>query len=376
MKKIEFTRIVALVAVVLMLLTLCACGGNNSVGGTESESKTETETETETEIFFDYMGSTLSDYLNVADYKNTEIKYTETVVSRQEAIDYTEEMLTYYGIYNEETGRPTETGDIICMDYKGLLDGEEFSGGTAKDQFIQLAGTGGYIEGFAAGLVGVTPGQTVTLDLKFPEDYKEELAGRDVVFEVTVNYIQDYTMTDEIAKEYFPNVADTAEAFLDKVQKDLYDQIHGEDAMKQIAWDTILENSTVISLPEEAVKYYYDNYVEYYKEAAENNKCTYEEYLEDESITDEMLRNNANECVKNDIVFYTIIKNEELSVTDEEYTEYLKEIADTNGTTSENIEKYYGKEYIKQSMLYEEVLDIIYKSNTFVKDTSKTETGE
>ena len=82
MKKIEFTRIVALVAVVLMLLTLCACGGNNSVGGTESESKTETETETETEIFFDYMGSTLSDYLNVADYKNTEIKYTETVVSR------------------------------------------------------------------------------------------------------------------------------------------------------------------------------------------------------------------------------------------------------------------------------------------------------
>lgn len=146
--------------------------------------------------------------------------------------------------------------------------------------------------------------------------------------------------------------------------------------MKQIAWDTIMENSTVISLPEEAVKYYYDNYVEYYKEAAENNKCTYEEYLEDESITDEMLRNNANECVKNDIVFYTIIKNEELSVTDEEYTEYLKEIADTNGTTSENIEKYYGKEYIKQSMLYEEVLDIIYKSNTFVKDTSKTETGE
>ena len=356
MKKIEFTRIVALVAVFLMLITLCACGGNNSVGGTESESKTETETETE--IFFDYMGSTLSDYLNVADYKNTEIKYTETVVSRQEAIDYTEEMLAYYGIYNEETGRPTETGDIICMDYKGLLDGEEFSGGTAKDQFIQLAGTGGYIEGFAAGLVGVTPGQTVTLDLKFPEDYKGELAGRDVVFEVTVNYIQDYTMTDEIAKEYFPNVADTAEAFLDKVQKDLYDQIHGEDAMKQIAWDTILENSTVISLP------------------AENSNYTYEEYLEAESITDEMLRNNANECVKNDIIFYTIIKNEGLSVTDEEYTEYLEEIADANGTTSENIEKYYGKEYIKQSMLYEEVLDIIYNSNTFVKDTSETEMGE
>ena len=146
--------------------------------------------------------------------------------------------------------------------------------------------------------------------------------------------------------------------------------------MKQIAWDTILENSTVISLPEEAVKYYYDNYVEYYKEIAENSNYTYEEYLEAESITDEMLRNNANECVKNDIIFYTIIKNEGLSVTDEEYTEYLEEIADANGTTSENIEKYYGKEYIKQSMLYEEVLDIIYNSNTFVKDTSETEMGE
>ena len=105
-----------------------------------------------------------------------------------------------------EVDRPAQNGDIVNINYVGTLDGEEFEGGAdTSDAGTDLElGAGMFIEGFEEGLIGAKAGEEKVLNLKFPEDYYEDLAEKDVVFTVTVNRVQEKVvpeLTDEFVTE-------------------------------------------------------------------------------------------------------------------------------------------------------------------------------
>lgn len=89
---------------------------------------------------------------------------------------------------SSSNGSVASNGDIVKVDFVGKMDGEAFSGGSATGQLIEL-GAGMYIEGFEEGIVGMELGETKNVDLTFPENYYEELAGKAVTFEITVTDI-------------------------------------------------------------------------------------------------------------------------------------------------------------------------------------------
>ena len=76
-------------------------------------------------------------------------------------------------------------GDIVKVNFVGKLDGKAFSGGSANGQVIEL-GAGMYIPGFEEGIIGMKLGETKNVELTFPTNYYEDLAGKAVVFEITV----------------------------------------------------------------------------------------------------------------------------------------------------------------------------------------------
>ena len=85
--------------------------------------------------------------------------------------------------------------DLVNIDYVGTKDGVEFDGGSAEGYILGI-GTGTFIDGFEEGLIGVQTGQTVELSLTFPDTYSNtDLAGQDVIFTVTVNYIAEMNDT-------------------------------------------------------------------------------------------------------------------------------------------------------------------------------------
>lgn len=90
-------------------------------------------------------------------------------------------------------GREVKDGDTVNIDYTGYKDGEAFDGGSTNGAGADLEiGSGTYIDGFESGLIGKKVGDTVDLDLTFPENYgAEDLAGADVTFTVTINGIYD-----------------------------------------------------------------------------------------------------------------------------------------------------------------------------------------
>ena len=86
-----------------------------------------------------------------------------------------------------------EDGDTVNIDYVGTVDGTEFDGGSTGGMGTDLTiGSGLYIDDFEDQLVGSHPGDEVKVTVTFPEDYgKEDLNGKEAVFDVTVNGIYE-----------------------------------------------------------------------------------------------------------------------------------------------------------------------------------------
>ena len=106
---------------------------------------------------------------------------------------YTEDTDTTESTYLTDTSLTIENGDTVNIDYVGSIDGVEFSGGNTYGYGADLViGSGTYIDDFEEQLIGAHPGDTVEVNVTFPEDYgNEELNGKDALFEVTINGIYE-----------------------------------------------------------------------------------------------------------------------------------------------------------------------------------------
>ncbi len=146
--------------------------------------------------------SVVSDYrdkvIKVGDYKNFSYDAFVEEVTDEELADYYEDVLTYckqvglsyYEKDDSRDGTEIKDGDTVNIDYTGYLDGEAFEGG-ADTGFDLTIGSNRFIDGFESSLVGKKVGETVDINVTFPDPYDNnpDMAGKPVVFTVKINYI-------------------------------------------------------------------------------------------------------------------------------------------------------------------------------------------
>jgi trigger factor len=127
--------------------------------------------------------------------------------------------------------RAAAEGDQVKINFKGLMDGEAFEGGSAEDMPLVL-GSKRMIEGFESGLVGMVREEKRTLELKFPDDYRvDELAGKPVTFDVEVNEVAEQLLP-EVDEEFAKTFG--AQEGVDKLKQDIRDNMQRE--LKQRTW--------------------------------------------------------------------------------------------------------------------------------------------
>ena len=203
-------KAVALLLCVSMMMTLNACGKTNK----DNTQGTETVAETETEVIPSSADITYDagDYVSLGDYMNMEVTLDKDYQVTDDMVKnyVNNNVIANYPYYVESDKTVVENGDVANIDYEGLLDGEAFDGGTAQDYDLEI-GSGSFIDGFEDGLIGAEVGKETDLNLTFPEDYgNSDLAGKEVVFKVTVNAIkekQDITY-DTLTDEYVTYLSD------------------------------------------------------------------------------------------------------------------------------------------------------------------------
>ena len=136
-------------------------------------------------------GELKNEFVSISQYKGVEIEKQEVKEITDEAVD--EEInrrLEAKATSVDVTDRAVEKGDTANINYVGKKDGVAFDGGSADNHPLEI-GSGAFIPGFEDGIIGHKIGETFDLPLKFPEGYKNaDLAGKDVIFTVTINSIQ------------------------------------------------------------------------------------------------------------------------------------------------------------------------------------------
>ncbi len=107
-----------------------------------------------------------------------------------------------YSLRGEE--EPAQEKDAVTIDFVGRIDGEEFAGGKAED-FNLVLGSGQFIQGFEAQLIGSKAGEQRLVTVTFPQDYPDaNLAGKEAQFEVNVKEVKqpdEITLDDTLARK-------------------------------------------------------------------------------------------------------------------------------------------------------------------------------
>ncbi len=123
----------------------------------------------------------------------------------EEDVDRSIESLRRQRVSWQPVERAARDGDRLLVDFKGTVEGRPLEGGEATNFYLVLGG-GGLMEGFEAGLGGVTAGEQRRLELTMPQTHpKPELAGKPVVFDVSVREVAEPVLpevNDDLARQY------------------------------------------------------------------------------------------------------------------------------------------------------------------------------
>jgi len=300
------------------------------------------------------------------------------LVTKKEAVEVTDEMVDAKvkdtlksRARKVEVERAAEMGDTANIDFDGYLDGEPFDGGKAEGFDLEL-GSNTFVPGFEEQVVGMQLGEEKDIDITFPENYVENLAGKSVVFKVKLNsltvselpeldddFVQDISEFDTV-DEY---KADLREE-LSKEEQDRVDTKFRTDIMEMAC------NNLVVDIPETMIMEKVDEMLRNYASqfGINDKEISTEELMKlmgvDDETVETALRPSAVAQVKQDMLFEAIVEAEKLDVTDEELDEYVKGAAQTVGARPEDIINHFGLGYIKAEFLKEKASRIIIETAT------------
>jgi trigger factor len=262
---------------------------------------------------------------------------------------------------------PAEDGDVVVIDFAGSVDGVEFEGGKAENHSLEL-GSGSFIPGFEAQLVGHKAGETLNVEVTFPEEYQAaDLAGKDAVFVTTIHEVkakETPELDDEFAKDVDDEVENLAE-LKEKFQKELTEQkaTAAQEAKEEAAIQAAVENAEVVDLPEEMVheevhrsmNEFFGNLQRqgidpqtYYQITGTSEQDLHDQYAKD-----------AETRVKTNLVIEAIAKTEDFEVNDSEIEEELKSLSEQYNIPVEQIKTMLSTDMLKHDILMKKAVEAI-----------------
>lgn len=288
--------------------------------------------------------------------------------------------------YTEVTDRPVQEGDVVNIDYTGKKDGKAFDGGTASGYDLTI-GSNTFIDGFEDGLIGAKVGETLDLNLTFPEDYySEDLAGQEVVFTVTVNSIKEFPeITDDLIKEITNGDYTTVDDYKAYLKDQLVQQKEDarESAIRSQILTKLMDTCTVDSDPDGLFDYYtalykrqYQTYASYYginlKDMVESSGMTMDDFNTE-------LEKEARVEMDQELILEAIEEKEKLEISDEEYDQSVEEQAEKLGYTDvDQFKESVDQEEFTRYLLMEKALKFVEDNSVITQegDEAVTEGAE
>ncbi len=239
--------------------------------------------------------------------------------------------------------RPVQMGDHIVLDFEGFVDGKPFEGGKAEDYDLQL--------------VGAETGEEREINVTFPENYAQPLAGKPAVFKIKVKSVKEPELPeldDELAKDI--SDFDTMAEYIDHVREDLKKKFETEQessyagSLMQAAIDNL-----EVDIPEPMVEEKLDEQLRNYAASmgmpANTSKEQILEAMQiDEKTFQAVMRPQAEFEIKVDLLLDAIIKEEQIGIEESEIAQAYEDMAKEYGMETEQIKAYINEDILKQDL--------------------------
>jgi len=247
-------------------------------------------------------------------------------------------------------------GDYVNIDYVGTIDGVEFEGGSSNGQgYYATAGSEEFIDDFLTQIIGHEPGDKFDVTVTFPEVYENapEFAGKDAVFAVTINYIADFSITDEYVYKNLYELKGWAT--VSEMKAGLRKDIQKSAIQNYIG--NYLANDVVVNVfPAKIIAYQEDALIYTFRQYSTNNSVEMSELFGQEEVSNEqeLIEKYRSENEKNarySLAVQAVAEKEGITVTEEDMLKYMPNY--------ETVIEQYGISYLKQYFLGMKVMDFI-----------------
>ncbi len=277
--------------------------------------------------------------------------------------------------------RAVENGDRVVIDYSGSVDSVQFDGGTAEEQTLVI-GSNTFIPGFEEQLIGMNVGEERDITVTFPEEYHaENLAGKEAVFHIKLHNVQ-FKELPELDDEFAKDVSEfdtLAELIADKRKKMEEQAAKNEKiAIENIALKTVCDNAEV-EVPECMTERQANYMLRDMGYRLQMSGISLEDYCRyvgtDLNALKASYHDEAASRVKMQLVIEAVGKAENVTCTDEEIAEVIKEYAENNDMPVEEFEKQISdddREFLSDRKIAEKTVALIV-DNVKLVPAKKTE---
>ena len=257
----------------------------------------------------------------------------------------------------KEVKRKSKNKDVVTIDFKGSIDGEEFEGGSAEGHRLTL-GSGQMIPGFEKGIVGGKAGEELEIDVEFPADYhNEDLAGKPAKFAITIHKVEEPQLP-ELDQEFFKRFGIEAEdeaAFREEVKKNMEREL--KQAVSNKVKNDVVEGllaTTELEIPSALV----DQEIDRLRQDAVQR---FGGQVDFQQLPKEIFEDQAKRRVKTGLLFQEVVKKNDLKADDAKVEEKIQEIASTYEQPDEVIAHFSSnpdqKAQVESSVLEDAVVD-------------------
>ncbi len=316
--------------------------------------------------------------VELPEYKGVTVEKVKKEITQDDIDRYLNSLLEQHTrLISLEEGEIQEK-DLAIIDFKGTVDGEPFEGGEAENYSLEI-GSKTFVEGFEEQLIGVKKGETKEIRVTFPEDYSnEELAGKEAVFQVTVNEIKRPQLP-ELNDDFIQEISEefnTVEEFTADVENKLKEDLEGRQ--KYEIESKIIEKiaaESEMEIPEALVEREIDNQLsemDYYLRMQGFSLDQYIQMVEGgkEKLREEY-RDEAVKKVRGNLVLDAIIKKEGFEATEEDVNERISSLAQSQNASLEDVKERLQQDgridMISHEIRYRKAIDMLVENANIVE---------
>lgn len=318
--------------------------------------------------------ATVKPEVEIGAYKGLKAYKEEIKVEPSEVDARIEEMRDRNSRMVTVEDRAAKDGDMTEIDFEGFVDGKAFEGGKAENYNLTL-GSGSFIPGFEEQIAGHKSGDEFEINVKFPEDYAPELAGKDATFKIKLHEIKEKQLP-ELDDEFVKDVSEFET--LDELKKDIEENIRKEkEHQAEHDVDDQIMEELVGGLKAEIPDVMYDNRVNEsvrnFESRLNSQGMALEAYLQYTGMDMEKFREGfraqAEMQVKGRLALEKVAELEGLVPTDEDVEAEYKRYADTYNMDVESVKKVIPAEDIRDDLCITKAVD-------FIKDHADVQIGK